>query len=246
VTDIRLPDDLPELTSLQLVDYRRQQSEELRAAFSYLTHDDQVSRATFSLRLLPVNLARRAGSPDLQRLFDSLIILSLINLTSAILLAGRLRLASNPMVPIPAEFMPQAAGCGALLLINLVLWWFGLGVLRGVARFRARLLVIIAAASLPIFALIQWSVILVAQAGSIVPQTGLTAIAPNERPVGVIVIAYVLVLSRLVRALSNEYLLVRTGIPVLGMRRLRPQWRLILIIPIFILVIMALSLLMQN
>ncbi len=220
VTDIRMPKDLPELGALQLVDYRRRDGDELRAALSYLTRSDPQSRASLSLRLLPVNLGRSAGGQDLRELFNTLMSLSFIGLLYAAWVLGQIRLLA---LPVPDAFLPPAA---VLLLADLALWVFGFEVLRGVALFPARLLTFIA--TLPGL-LIAWVELSAAPVAQTLPD-GLVGLLLDRRYAIVFLIAYLLSFWYLIDMLFNGHLLVRPGAAVLGMQRLRPPRHILLAI----------------
>jgi hypothetical protein len=166
-TDVNVPNDLPELTSLQLVDYRSGSSQQLFTAFGFFGDDTEAGRAALGDKLLPVNLAQTGNNRDLGRVISYLVILPYISLIYTIYVLARLTIFHIPLLPVPEAFQSEALGVAGLLLFNLFFIWYGMGVQRGVARISPKLF-ILAASSVPVI------IALIELANRLPPQVTLT------------------------------------------------------------------------
>lgn len=247
VSDIRLPKNLPELTDLQLVDFRAGQSSELKAAFSYLSREDAVSRANLGLRLLPVNLRRSIGNRHLQQVFDLCLVLSALLLIYTGGYALRQRVLG---LPIPSSLLGYASlhplGFGVLGGVTLLLWAFALATLRGRALIPPRLMSL--AAALAMIAALALEL-----------RTTWPPFRPNNEPldelitvlldpwIGVILaLGYLLSLGWLMSLLRRPDVLAHPGPAVLGMPLLRPRRALLWLLLQLALLLAVIILLFQG
>ncbi|HVO42828.1 MAG TPA: hypothetical protein VMT34_09400, partial [Aggregatilineales bacterium] len=238
-TDINLPGDLPELTRLQLIDYRSGGSQQLFSAFQFLGDDTEASRAALSQNLMPVNLAQNRKNRDLSSVFSSLLILACINLLYSVYFVARLAFFGLPLLPVPDALKPEAIGIVSLLVVNLVFIWFGMGALRGLARIPTGLLILIAAISPVFIALIDLSAHLPPQATLAVPSGKPVTIHLGIGQALAFIALYGLFYLLLARTLGGQpHLLNRPGTHAIGLESVKPDWRLVgsgLLLVIFLL-----------
>ncbi len=226
-TDVNLPDDLPELTSLQLVDYRSGSSEQLYTAFGFFGDDTETARAVLAEKLLPVNLAQTGENRDLGRVISYLVILLYISLIYTTYVLARLAIFHIPLVPMPEAFQSEALGVAGLLLINLLFIWFAMGVRHGVARIHSKLFILVAGTVPVIIALIELVTRLPPQVKLTLLSTELLTIHLGVTQALTFIGLYSLVLLILVSTFFGQpHLLNSPKAHALGLHRVKPNWSL--------------------
>lgn len=220
VTDIRIVDEMQALTSFQLVDVRHQNWSQMSAFFRFLSSDEESSRARFSQEVMPVNLAATRKHGPLQTLAQYLFMLGLLIAIFVAYFFVRMAYFAIPLRPVAPAFVLPVAGCGALLLLALVLIGIGLGVLRGVRWLPVPLFIVALYTPLILMPLVDLGGNLFGEISAFS-----VSVALSLRQSLVIVGFYAVVCIPIVRALFQQpFLLVSRGDDVLGMPPLNIEW----------------------